>query len=276
MVTAAVPIAIDPSADPTHGRRERLTGRVLDPDGTGGATGLLVVIWGISPTRAEVDAFPLLIAETTIGGYFADAWPSMELAQAWAVLGGRDKVPVPLDRNRLPHKVVLVTAKATERPEPENDAECPGKTPSPPRAPDAVDIAANPAAFAADRGGCIDMTVPNRTLEEVSFHTVVRTTQPEIKGVTLPNPNPVPADLIRRIADLAGQSLPRSCFRQPASSDAASPCQRCNVRARATLPTPLISKTHRPSTNNWPSRCSGRAPPSDCSRSSCMPACWLI
>ena len=132
MVTAAVPIAIDPSADPTHGRRERLTGRVLDPDGTGGATGPLVVIWGISPTRAEVDAFPLLIAETTIGGYFADAWPSMELAQAWAVLGGRDKVPVPLDRNRLPHKVVLVTAKATERPEPENDAECPGKTPSPP------------------------------------------------------------------------------------------------------------------------------------------------
>ena len=44
----------------------------------------------------------------------------------------------------------------------------------------------NSSAFSQDLGGkCIDFTVPNRTLEEFSFFHTVRTTEPEIKGLTI-------------------------------------------------------------------------------------------
>lgn len=221
-VTPAVPTSIDPSTDPTYGRRERLIGRVLDPDGSGGTSDLLVVIWGIPPGGAETDAFPAVIAETTTGGYFAAEWPPAVLSEAWAVLSGRDKVPIALgDHGRLPRRVVLLATNPTEHPPADHSGEdCACDAPLPPRAPDPADVASNPEVFAADKGGCVDMTVPNRALEEVSFHTVVRTTQPEIKGVMLPNPNPVPTDLVRRLAELATSKPTPTMTSAPAFSTA--------------------------------------------------------
>ena len=107
----------------------------------------------------------------------------------------------------------MLVAEALPPPDDQGDGDddCVCAT-APPAAPSSVELAADPAVFAADKGGCVDMTVPNRALEEAEFHAVVRTTQPEIKGVTLPNPNPVPPPIIRRLAELAllgdGPSLP--------------------------------------------------------------------
>ena len=61
-VVPVPPTSIVASDDPTLGRSRRLTGRVLDPDGTGGAAQLLVVIWAVPDGGAEADAFPLGVA----------------------------------------------------------------------------------------------------------------------------------------------------------------------------------------------------------------------
>ena len=201
-VTAAVPVPVDESTDPTLGQVVRLTGRLLDSEGAGARAGVLVVIWAVAPGGDDSDAYPALVAETTASGYFFEMWPPEVMKQAYATVAGGAQMPIPLDAdNRLPRTVVLV-AEVLPPPEDHDDGDC-SCTTAPPVAPSAADLAADPDTFAADKGGCVDMTVPNRALEEVEFHAVVRTTQPEIKGVTLPGANPVPPPIIRRLAELA-------------------------------------------------------------------------
>jgi hypothetical protein len=64
-----------------------------------------------------------------------------------------------------------------------------------PRAPDASDLVNAPDTYSADlgTGGCIAFNVPNRSIDEFDFYTVVRTTEPEIRGVTLGAPLTRPA-----------------------------------------------------------------------------------
>lgn len=200
------PTRVRPSDDPTRGQRVRLTGRVLDVQGRAAPEGLLVVLWGvIKPAAGEepAPARPLLVSETTASGYFSELWPSELLASAFAIVAGGVPVPVSLVDERMPQTVVVVLDQLPAPP-PKREAgdDCDCEAPAPPRGPDALDLARSPA-FAADLGGgCVELTVPNRTLEEVSFHAVVRTTQPEIKGLTIPDPDAVPGRLVSALADL--------------------------------------------------------------------------
>src|SRR5207253_48435 len=54
-----------------------------------------------------------------------------------------------------------------------------------PRAPDVNDLTSSPATYSMDLGGgkCVNLTTPNRALEEFSFYTAVRTTDPQILGL---------------------------------------------------------------------------------------------
>jgi hypothetical protein len=199
-VTPVSATPVKPSDDPTLGRRERLTGRVMDQEGRAAPAGLLVVVWAVPKGGTSSNAFPLLVAETAQGGYFSELWPTEELAEAWARIAGAGPVVIHLDGNRLPRSVLLVAPSLPAPVEPHTDCACEN---APPRAPDSVDLAANPGAFSADKGGgCVDLTVPNRALEEVTFHTVVRTSQPEIKGMTLPDPLRIPQSLVDRLSTL--------------------------------------------------------------------------
>src|SRR6185436_6928438 len=76
---------------------------------------------------------------------------------------------------------------------------------TPPRAPDAIDLVNNPAAFSTDLGGgrCVNLNTPNRVLEEFSYFKVVRTTQPDVKGVTPTRPPFVPPRLVAELAQLS-------------------------------------------------------------------------
>jgi hypothetical protein len=66
-----------------------------------------------------------------------------------------------------------------------------------------VDLTGNLQAYAQDPVHCVDFTAPNRTLDEVTFLAVVRTTQPQLKG-TVPATAPViPGVLVDRLAELA-------------------------------------------------------------------------
>ena len=198
-VTTVDPVKVVPSDVPGLGRRERLIGRVLDPQGAGAPAKLLVVVWGVPHDGDAQDAVPLLVAETAAGGYFGDDLPPDELDEAWAKVAGGAPVPILLDGGRLPRTVVIVTP--VEPPDDDDEDGC-GCHAAPPRSPDQADLAANPAAFAADPGRCVDLTVPNRALEEVTFHAVVRTTQPEIRGLQMPNADDVPGPVVDRLVQL--------------------------------------------------------------------------
>src|SRR5262245_12860457 len=193
------PEVIPPSDDPTLGQRIKFTGRAIDNQGNGLTPGLMVVFWGVPPGGAPEDRFPVAIAQLTTGGYFSGTWPPDILASAFAQIQGSAPIGVDLDGEHFPRRVILVAERPTS-----DGAN--GST-TPPRAPDAVDLAENPAAFAADPKPCAVFTVPNRTVEEVTYFALVRTTQPDVQSpFRPPRPLPVPPRLLDHIVDLANRS----------------------------------------------------------------------
>lgn len=203
-ITVTVPdrTTVPPSTDLTLGAQIKYRGRAIDRGGRGLRPGLLVVIW--AQREGAGDPVAVSVAKTIGGGYFSAPWPSERFAQAFAVVSGSEPVPIALEGNLIPQRFILVVESPPQAapgsvPE-DGDCRC---AEAPPRAPDAVDVAANPEAFAQDAERCIDFTVPNRTVEELTYQAVVRTTQPELKA-TKPTPPPnVPPNLVDRLAQLA-------------------------------------------------------------------------
>ncbi|MBB4951786.1 hypothetical protein F4556_007321 [Kitasatospora gansuensis] len=195
----AQPFVVRPSDDPALGRPGRITGRVIGKDGRPAPADLPVVFWGLT---GEAGAAPraLLTTRTQVGGYFSAAWPPDTLVAAYAEAGGGGgRAPVTLEDGRLPHRVVLVV----ELPEPAEDCSC---APAPPRAPDQQDLTANPAAFSQDLGtGCVRLTMPNRVVEEYSYFTVVRVTEPEVRAMGTQPPVRINPALLGRLTELTAE-----------------------------------------------------------------------
>lgn len=199
------PTVVIPSTDPTLGATVSYSGRVIDEMGTGAPTGLIVVIWGVPPGGAPASAYPLAVSKTSAGGYVTGLWPADELDRAFIRVGGGQPVAIDVTADkRFPLRWVAVLASLPAQTQHDEDCGCDGL----PRAPEAGDLATNPETFAGDSGGCVDFTIPNRTLEEVTFHAVVRTTQPELKGTTPPFRPQVPTVVVNRLVELAKYNAP--------------------------------------------------------------------
>ena len=179
------PLEIVPAEDPAKGARVTLTGRVIDEDGRTVPSGLPVVLWGVgtdSPTPR-----PLIVSQTQAGGFFSANWVSTTLASAFGRVAGSEPVAIALDdADRLPKRVLLVL----DVPEDEGDGGGPALAAS------GADLTGNPAEFSQDLGrGCVDLTTPNRVLEEFIYRFVVRTSEPDVKGVTFGSRRLVPPHL---------------------------------------------------------------------------------
>jgi hypothetical protein len=198
------PVDVEPSDDPTRGARARISGQVIDKRGRSIPPDLPVVIWGIHPVidGDAPAARPLVITRTQATGRFGADWVDDLLASASGSVAGGEREPVPLDADdRLPRSIVLVI-DLDDVQAPADDCDC---SASPPRAPDSGDLAANPEAFSQDLGGgCIDLTMPNRVVEEFAYFQVVRTSEPRIAALTLGARRTVPPELL---ADLLGVSI---------------------------------------------------------------------
>ena len=202
------PVVVEASDDPALGAVARFSGRVITSRGDGQRAGLLVVIFGMAPAVAEPRA--VAVAQTIAGGYFAGDWPADVLAKAFARVAGAAPIDIPLDGDRLPRTILLV-----EDVVPEAD----GSGTTPPRAPSAEDLAAQPDAFAADISDCCaTFTIPNRTVEEVTFQAVVRTTQPEIRGTGIRVRPPLPPRVLDRLRELVA-AAPTVAEAQPPGHD---------------------------------------------------------
>lgn len=204
-IQPAPPFTVEESDLPGLGERLRVSGRVIDETGQRVPSGLSVVIWGVDQViEGEATPRPLLVTHTQVSGAFSGDWPQDVLAEAFGRVAGGPPVAVPLDDDgRIVRDILLVT-----RVSPADTCDC---TEIPPRAPDAGDLTRNPEAFSQDLGGgCVDLTVPNRTLEEYAYSFVVRTSEPAIKGLTLGVRRRLPRDLL---TDLLGVSLSATALR---------------------------------------------------------------
>ncbi len=187
-----------PNTDPGAGRPTRLRGRVIDDAGRREAAGLQVVIWGATkPDPEDADFRALLVVTTDSRGHFTGPYPLGDFSAAHATVGVDDQpvtVAVHLEGAQFPESVILVL----DLPEPSGTEDCGCGTADAPRSPDRADLARADGTFSTDAGAgrCVDFTKPDRTLEEYSFTYVVRTTEPEIRGLVLDEPRKVPGFIV--------------------------------------------------------------------------------
>jgi len=189
---------ITPS-DPNAGRTPKLAGRVVDKAARHKASNLQVVLYGApkppTPTAPQLPPRPLLVAKTDANGYFFGDYPQGKFNQAYGIvgIGSGQKAPISLTGDAFPREVILVVD--VPAPAAHDDCTCHDDVP---RAPSPQDLVNSPETYSTDLGGgkCVSITVPNRALEEFSFYRLVRTTEPEIKGLHLPKPRPIPAGIL--------------------------------------------------------------------------------
>jgi hypothetical protein len=176
-------------AEPTS---YRVTGRVIERNGKPLPATLQVLLFarqGADRDDAEAGPPPVLAARADTSGYFSGVVPADRFDRAAALVSGvADEIPVPLEDRRIPQKILLVcafpqTADPAAAPQ---DCNCPD-TSTTPRAPSQSDIANAPDVYSVDlgTGRCVQFNTPNRSIEEFDFYSVVRTTEPAIRGLTM-------------------------------------------------------------------------------------------
>ncbi|MBF0160997.1 MAG: helix-hairpin-helix domain-containing protein [Magnetococcales bacterium] len=176
------------SPAPGFGKPSRLRGRVLDRAGRSQISNRQIILWGTLDKEPEKDAFRALAAtQTDSTGYFSASYPLGQFSFAYATvaLDRIESVTVHLsDTGEFPKEVILVVDAPCQEMDPSREG-CRGGEPSV-RLPDAGDLVQG-GGFSTDvgQGHCVDFTRPDRTLQEFTFHYVVRTTEPQIKGMTL-------------------------------------------------------------------------------------------
>lgn len=184
-------IAIDPkiivfnAESPAEESSKKISGKVIDLSGEKKTAGLQVIIMVTDDPLLEYDSQaykPVFSAMTDKNGYFYGRVVNKSIQKAFGIITGVEDQPIiiSLENNKIPKNILLVS-DLSNLPE---GTDC-GCNDAIPGLPDNEDLV-NSTAFSQDIGGtCVDFTIPNRTLEEFSFYHTVRTTEPEIKGLTI-------------------------------------------------------------------------------------------
>lgn len=162
----------------------KLSGKVVDISGGGKISGLQLVIVASSDAHATLEEFEkykaIFSSQTTQEGYFFGKIDNKVYEQAYGLIAGLEDAPIPitLDEHKIPKSLILVADMSNLSAEVVLGS-------GTPILPDATDMVGS-SSFSQDIGGkCVDFTIPNRTLEEFSFYHTVRTTEPEIRGLTI-------------------------------------------------------------------------------------------
>jgi hypothetical protein len=162
----------------------KITGKLVDISGKQRTSWVQIVIVAGNDPEASLDSQsyqPIFSAQTNKDGYFFGRIDNKSYEQAYGLIAGlRDEpIRINLEDKKIPKELLLV-ADLSSLPDVTSVTET-----SVPKLPDASEMVGN-ASFSQDIGGkCIDFTIPNRTLEEFSFYHTVRTTEPEIRGLTI-------------------------------------------------------------------------------------------
>jgi hypothetical protein len=208
-------IAIDTAA-PAPRSSYRIQGRIIERNGAALPPALRVVLSG-APEGANDDEplQPVLVATADKSGYFYAVAPNVTFDRVVAsVAGVPGDIGVQLIESRIPQRLpILIDLTTSDVKAKPGDCDC-GST-STPRAPSQEMIAELPEMFSSDLGtsGCIRFNVPNRAIEEFSFYSVVRTSEPAILGKIVGQPvadAPVTVPAQPPIPNTGGQSSTRA------------------------------------------------------------------
>lgn len=184
-------IPLIPSKTPEQPKTRRITGKVIERNGKTLPPNLQVLLFsrkrGEKASKVVGEDVPILVTRADASGYFAGEAPNEEYERVAALVAGiAEEIPVALVKGRLPDPVFLmIQLPDVTVPVPtKGDCHCEDAT-APPRTPTHVDIDNAPETYSTDlgTGQCIRFNTPNRAIEEFDFYSVVRTTEPDIRGV---------------------------------------------------------------------------------------------
>lgn len=204
-VQPGAPFELGEHPDPFVDAPEIFSGHLIERAGRPTVGGRQVILFGKRKLSGAGEADPveavLGVAQTTRTGYFSMPYPRLFLASARIEVSGNIAPAAESDLKpggdgRLAPEIRLVV----EIPE---DAPASGAPPGVPRVPEPEDLVNASEAFTADpaAGRCVRLNMPNRTLEEYQYFTIVRTTDPFILGQRPAEPPRLP----QAVLDLAGK-----------------------------------------------------------------------
>ncbi len=167
---------------------KKLKGKVVDKNGIIKFRNNQVIIYAIQKTETNnLQAVVIGVCITDSEGNFFLPVPTGQFESATAIVSiNPDEVKeiVLNEKKEFPDFVwlILETLPVTMTQDEHDDCACNGnKTPS---LPDMEDLLEN-SAYSQDIGGsCINFTTPNRALEEFTYQMVVRTSDPELLGLS--------------------------------------------------------------------------------------------
>lgn len=178
---------IEKNTDPSFNKPLKIRGKVIEQSGTIKIAQQQVILWASQKKNPNVDEFsPLVVTKTDANGHFSSTYPLGTYTEAYGVVSVGKKEPIPISLEKdgsFPEYVILVVSLDGEELVYNGDF-------APPRNPDVKDLTESEGIYSEDLGvgRCVDFYIPNRTLEEYDYYYVVRTTEPEIKGITLEEP----------------------------------------------------------------------------------------
>jgi len=185
-------------------QQKKFSGRVYDRNDKHKVANKQVYLLACAKEDPAPKEFQIVFAARTDGqGYFFGKYPHGKFAEAYGVVvvGEQEKTAIGLRKDgTFPQNVILVI-EMPETKTADEDCSCKALVP---RHPDSEDLVSASETYSVDIGsnGCVNFTAPNRTLEEFSFYTVVRSTDPEIKGFYQPEPGKLPDKLREKLAGL--------------------------------------------------------------------------
>src|SRR5262249_9686940 len=179
-----VTVLEEPETAPSTTRKTQ--GRVIERNGKALPSSLQVLLMGHGKDDLKKNLPALiLVARADSSGYFGGEVPTSKFDLVVAIVSGiPGESPVRLEDSLLPKNIPVVV----ELPDPPlgptpKDCEC--STTTVPSTPTQSTIADSPGMFSTDLGtGCVRFNVPNRAIEEFNFYSVVRTSEPDIVGMT--------------------------------------------------------------------------------------------
>jgi hypothetical protein len=177
-IAAHEPFLLEPAQGLAASQRT-LKGKVVDRSGAPLKNKQLILYGrrkGDSGQQADV---PLATVTTHSSGAFSVRVPNERFTAACATASVAPGKPCEIaldEEGRLPDFTLLVVEGLYSGPSAEDDCACHDPTPRLPGQEELVDAESR---YSQDIGGaCVNFTIPNRTLEEFSYHAIVRTTDP--------------------------------------------------------------------------------------------------
>ncbi|WP_452227641.1 hypothetical protein [Lacinutrix sp. MEBiC02404] len=170
----------------------KVKGRVVDILGGSIPSDLQIIIWATKDSAITTfdsnQYIPIFIGKTDSKASFSGNYIIDDYEFCFATINGfiDSPISVALQDKKIPQFILLPFSYKNESDEEDSHEDCGCKDESP-RLPNSEDLVSDNGSYSNDLGGgqCNVKFKPNRTLEEVSFCAITRTTDPQIERNTI-------------------------------------------------------------------------------------------